>query len=79
MTLQVSADIEHRINLRLHTQSGITVDDVLRDALDALEFQEQEIVAIQEGLDDLEAGRLIPLREFDRMFREKHNIKIDEH
>jgi predicted transcriptional regulator len=77
MTLQVSADIEQRINMRLHIQSGVTVDDVLRDALDALDFQEQEIAAIREGLDDVEAGRLVPLREYEREFRDRRNVSQD--
>jgi predicted transcriptional regulator len=77
MTLQISADIEHRITMRLNAQSGVTVDEVLRDALDALEFQEREIAAIQEGLDDVEAGRLTPLREYEREFRARHKISQD--
>lgn len=41
----------------------------------ALWREEQEtLAAIREGLDDVTAGRTIPLEEFDRNFRQKHGI-----
>jgi predicted transcriptional regulator len=46
-------------------------DEVLRDALAALRTREQEVVAIQEGIDDMEAGRVRPFREFDREFQHR--------
>lgn len=77
MTIQIPADLEERINLRLQTESGATVDDILRKALDSLDYHEQEVTAIQQGLDDLENGRVTPLRDFDRDFRLRHNIPQD--
>ena len=77
MTIQVPVDLEQRINLRVQNGTGVTVSDVLRNALDALDSHEVEVAAIQEGLDDLEAGRVTPLREFDREFRSRLNIPQD--
>ena len=77
MTIQLPTDLEDRINQRLQNEAGVTVSDVLRNALDALDSQEQECLAIQEGLDDLENGRIVSLREFDRDFRSRHNIARD--
>lgn len=77
MTIQLPNDLEERINQRLQNETGATVSDVLRNALDALDSQDQECLAIQEGLDDFENGRLVSLREFDRDFRLRHNIARD--
>ena len=39
------------------------------------EFSEEDVAAIQEALDDVSKGdRGIPLEEFDRAFRQRHNI-----
>jgi hypothetical protein len=38
----------------------------------------ETVRAIQEGLDDVAAGRVQPLDEFQREFRAKHNIPPDE-
>ncbi len=77
MTIQLPADLEERINSHLKSESGVTVSDVLRKALDALDLHEEDIAAIQEGLNDLEHGRVVPLRDFDRDFRSRHNISQD--
>lgn len=77
MTIQLPTDLEERINLRLQTESGATVNDVLRKALDSLDAHDEEVIAIQQGLDDLENGRVVPLRDFDRDFRSRHNISLD--
>jgi hypothetical protein len=34
--------------------------------------------AIQEGIDDMEAGRVMPLRDFDRGFRIRHGLPAAE-
>jgi predicted transcriptional regulator len=46
----------------------------LRKRLDDLKFSEQEVIAIQEGIDDMEAGRGRPFREFDREFRQRNGL-----
>jgi predicted transcriptional regulator len=41
-----------------------------RRALDALR-QQEDIAAIQDGIDDMEAGRVVPLEEADRLLRDE--------
>lgn len=36
--------------------------------------QQETLHAIREGLADIEAGRTVPLEEFDREFRQRHGI-----
>jgi predicted transcriptional regulator len=77
MTIQLPADLEQRINTRLQVESGSTVSDVLREALDALEARDEELIAIRQGLEDLENGDVVSLEDFDREFRQRHNIPRD--
>jgi putative addiction module CopG family antidote len=74
MAYQLPADIDERISALLETGRYESRDDVLRAAIHALERHRNEVAAIQEGIDDMEAGRVMPLREFDRDFRERNNI-----
>jgi Arc/MetJ-type ribon-helix-helix transcriptional regulator len=74
MANQIPADIDERVSALLATGRYESRDDVLRAAILALELHRDEVTAIQEGIDDMEAGRVMPLREFDRDFRERNNI-----
>ena len=65
------------IKQRMKTGQYASEDEVLREALRALKLRDDEVAAIQEGIDDMEAGRVKPLREFDREFRERKNIPQD--
>jgi hypothetical protein len=38
---------------------------------------EETVEAVREGLEDVRAGRVQPLAEFDEEFRSKHNIRHD--
>ncbi|HEX6961339.1 MAG TPA: type II toxin-antitoxin system ParD family antitoxin [Lacipirellula sp.] len=60
MNLQVPADIE--ASVRAFVASGRYGDEVevLRKALAVLDHYEQDVAAIQEGIDDMEAGRYRP-------------------
>ena len=58
------------------TGSFTSHDDVLRKALAAIRFREEEVLAIQQGIDDMEAGRVMPLREFDREFRRRNGLDL---
>lgn len=77
MTYQFPLDLEEGIKERMASGRYSSEDDLLRDALHALRWRDQEVVAIQEGIDDMEAGRMKPLRDFDREFRERNNIRQD--
>jgi len=77
MPYQLPPDIQQRIRVHLEVGSGDSEDDVLRRALDALDWQEEEVRAIGQGIEDMEAGRVRPLREFDKEFRARKNIAQD--
>ncbi len=49
-------------------------DEVLVEAMQALRDRDEAIAGIQEGLSDLEAGRVSPLRDVDAELRARHNI-----
>ena len=74
---QLPADLDDEIKARMKTGRYASEDEVLREALRALKWRDDEAAAIQEGIDDMEAGRLKPLREYDREFRERKNIPQD--
>ena len=50
---------------------------MLREALDALRRQDEELRAIQKGIADMEAGRYRPLDEVDAEIRHKHGFPQD--
>jgi putative addiction module CopG family antidote len=77
MAYQIPVDVEEQIQEQLATGGYSSQDDVLREALRALRWRNQEVAAIQEGIEDMEAGRVKPLREFDRDFRQRNNIPQD--
>ena len=77
MTYQLPPDVESRIQQRVMNVVGTNEDDILRQALDALDWLDQEAIAIQEGIDDMETGRVKSLREFDTEFRARKNIPRD--
>jgi putative addiction module CopG family antidote len=78
MSVDLSPDVWNEIQRQLASGSYSSPDDVLRDALAALRSREQEVIAIQEGIDDMEARRVMPLREFDREFRRRNGLPTAE-
>jgi putative addiction module CopG family antidote len=77
MAYQFPPDLDEEIKGRMASGQYASEDEVLREALRALRWRDQEVAAIQEGIEDMEAGRTKPLREFDREFRKRHNIPQD--
>jgi Arc/MetJ-type ribon-helix-helix transcriptional regulator len=69
----LSAEIEHRLAIGPY----LSADEVVRAAFSALRLQDEEVAAIQAGLDDLEAGRIQPIRAWDQQFRQERNIPTD--
>ena len=63
MSLQVPADVESSV--RAFVANGRFADEgeVLRKAMAALQQRELDLAAIQEGIDDFEAGRYRPWEE----------------
>ena len=74
MPYQFPADVDALLRQQIGTGYYDSEDDVLRKALQALCLQDQEVAAIQEGIDDMQAGRVRSFREFDREFRQRKGI-----
>ena len=70
-------DVLYLVCVAIHDEVERCVAEVLRRALDALEWQDAEVRAIREGIDDMNTGRVTPLREFDKEFRKRKNIPLD--
>jgi Arc/MetJ-type ribon-helix-helix transcriptional regulator len=77
MSYQFPSDRDEEMRRRMATGQYSSEDDVLRDALSALRWRDEEVAAIREGIEDMEAGRVQTLRKFDREFRERKNIPQD--
>jgi Arc/MetJ-type ribon-helix-helix transcriptional regulator len=77
MAYQFPSDLVQRIQAFLLIGEYASEDDVLRAALGALEQQQQDLVAIEAGVRDMEAGRYRPFSEIDAEFRAKHSIRRD--
>jgi putative addiction module CopG family antidote len=78
MSVDLSPDVWNEVQRQLATGTFASPDEVLREALAALRSRDAEILAIQEGIDDMEAGRVAPLDEFDRDFRRRNGIAAAE-
>ncbi|MGD9636032.1 MAG: type II toxin-antitoxin system ParD family antitoxin [Pirellulales bacterium] len=78
MSLDLAPDIWAAIQQQIATGSYSSPEEVLREALAALRSREEEVLAIQQGIDDMEAGRLTPMREFDRAFRQRNSLPAAE-
>lgn len=74
MAYQFPPDVERLVRVQMAARGYASQDDVLRDALDALgrfahsrddaeEEYRQTVAAVKEGVADMEAGRMRPLRE----------------
>lgn len=72
MSVHLAPDIWNEIQRQIAAGRYSSYDEVLREALAALRAREEEVRAIQQGIDDMEAGRVTPLREFDREFRHRN-------
>jgi putative addiction module CopG family antidote len=72
MSVDLSPDVWQEIQRQLASGGYSSPDEVLRNALAALRSRDQEFAAIQEGIDDMEAGRVRSIRDFDGEFR-RHN------
>jgi predicted transcriptional regulator len=60
MSLQMPADIEASVRAFVASGNYSNEEEVLRKALAVLNRYEQDVAAIQEGVDDMEAGRYRP-------------------
>lgn len=71
MSVDVSPAVEQLIRDGVASGMYASADELLRDALGALAArQEEDVRAIQEGIEDVKAGRVRPFAEVDREIRE---------
>ena len=78
MSVDLSSDVWNEIQRQLASGSYASPDEVVRVALAALRSRDDDVRAIQEGIDDMEAGRVRPFREFDREFRQRNGLPAAE-
>jgi predicted transcriptional regulator len=72
MQVELPQDIAERVQKRAAAGCGATEADIIRQALDSLDWQDQERQAIQEGIDAWRAGDTQELDNFDAEFRTKN-------
>ena len=70
-------DLDQQVKSYLATGQYQSEEEVLRDALRALDEQRSFLDDIRQGLEDLEAGRGRPLEDIDADLRKKYNISQD--
>jgi Arc/MetJ-type ribon-helix-helix transcriptional regulator len=75
MQIDLPQDIIERVQKRVAAGNGATEAEVIRRALDSLDWQDQERRAIQEGIDAWRAGDTQELDAFDADFRAKNGIQ----
>lgn len=76
MHLELPQDLIERVQQRTAAQ-GATDADVIRQALDSLDWQDQERQAIIEGIQAWRKGDVQEFAEFDREFRAKNQIPAE--
>jgi len=65
MPYEFPQDIQERVEAHLAAGRYGSEDDVLRDAMAALEERSADLAAIEAGIRDEQAGRVKPLGEVD--------------
>jgi antitoxin ParD1/3/4 len=78
MSYALSPEVERRINEQMALGHYNSADDLLIDALAALAERRDDIAAIEDGIADMDAGRMRPLEEVDAAIRAKHGFPPDE-
>ncbi len=74
MQIDLPNDIVERVQRRAAAAKGASEAEVIRQALDSLDWQDQERQAIQEGIDAWRAGDAQDFNEFDAEFRTDNGI-----
>jgi hypothetical protein len=74
MRIELPPDIAERVQKRALAGNGVTEADVIRQALDSLDWLDQERHAIQEGIDAWRTGDTQEFDDFDTEFRTKNGI-----
>jgi putative addiction module CopG family antidote len=76
MTYQLPPDIDQRVQSQIALGIYQTPDEVLNDALNALEQRRYaDLEAIRAGIEDEKASRMRPLADVDREMRERYGLR----
>ena len=71
MLCEFPPDVEQQVKRLMETGQYATEADVLRDALAALNWRDEEMAAVRAGVDDMEAGHIRPFEEADAEIRKR--------
>jgi Arc/MetJ-type ribon-helix-helix transcriptional regulator len=74
---ELSPDTQRLIERELRLGGFSNEDEVVQAALQTLAERRSVITAIDEALDDMEAGRMQSREDFDREFRARNGIADD--
>jgi Arc/MetJ-type ribon-helix-helix transcriptional regulator len=77
MQIELPLDIVERVQKRAAAGNGISEAEVIRKALDSLDWQDQERQAIQQGIDAWRTGDTKDIDQFDAEFRTQNGIPAD--
>lgn len=77
MHIDLPDDLITRLRERVALAPGASEADVIRKALNNLDWQDAERTAIQAGLDAMHAGRVRPFEDFDRDFCNRNGVAAD--
>jgi predicted transcriptional regulator len=78
MQIELPQDVVDRVRSLAAASGGTTEAEVIRQALDSLDWQIQERRAIREGIDAWRKGDVQSFDEFDAEFRAANGIKADK-
>jgi predicted transcriptional regulator len=77
MHIELPQDLIERVHQRTAASQGATEADIIRQALDSLDWNDQERNAILEGIDAWRKGDVQNFSEFDLEFRAKNQTPAD--
>lgn len=69
MQIDLPQDLVARVKQRMTNSHAASEADVIRKALDVLDWHDEELRAVQEGIDAWRAGNVQSFDAFDRAFR----------
>jgi hypothetical protein len=74
MHIDLPQDLIERLQKRAAAANGASEAEVIRRALDSLDWRDRERQAIQEGIDAWRAGDTQDFDDFDTEFRAKNGV-----